>query len=150
MTRVLTFGTFDLLHYGHLRLLERIYQMSSFLMVGLSTDELVIAGGKKPPFYPYRIRKEMLLHTLYVNEVIAHKGPVDNAGRVKVIHQKINIIQANHIELVVMGNDWSGEYDFLQSYCRVIYLPRTEGISTTLIRERLASNEFDNKQLLIG
>lgn len=138
MIRAVTFGTFDLLHYGHLRLLRRICQMSDFLAVGLATDELIMAGGKQKPFYSYDIRCEMLLHTRYVDEVIPHGGPVDGCGRVKLIAHKIEIIQTKMINLVVMGSDWATEYDFLQNYCQVCYLERTPDISTTHIREKLA------------
>lgn len=148
MIRALTFGTFDLLHYGHLRLLSGISQMSDFLAVGLATDELVMAGGKQKPFYSYKIRREMLLHTRYVDEVWQHTGPIDGTGRVKAISQKIEIIQSNMIDLVVMGSDWLQEYDFLRNYCQVVYLDRTPEISTTQIREKLADKIDTNISFL--
>lgn len=139
MIRALTFGSFDLLHYGHMRLLSRIAEHASFLAVGLASDELIMAGGKSRPFYGYDLRREMLLHTRYVDEVWKHDGPIDGTGRVKVIAQKIDFVRDHHIDLVVMGEDWAGDYDFLRPYCNVLYLERTIGISTRDIRARLSA-----------
>jgi glycerol-3-phosphate cytidylyltransferase len=135
MSRILTFGAFDLLHYGHMRLLERLAARGRHLVVGLATDEL-ISAGKGPPFYPYEIRREMLLHTRHVDEVVPHGGEPDGTGRVKLVASKIALVKALAIDEVVMGEDWQGEYDFLRPYCRVAYLPRTPDISTSMIRQR--------------
>lgn len=135
MTRILTFGAFDLLHYGHMRLLQRLAQRGTFLVVGLASDRL-IAMGKRPPFYPYAIRREMLLHTRYVDEVVEHDGEADGTGRVKLVAAKIDLVKALAIDEVVMGDDWQGDYDFLLAHCRVSYLPRTPDISTTAIRQQ--------------
>lgn len=136
MTRLLTFGAFDLLHYGHMRLLERIAARGTFLVVGLAGDDLIAAKGR-PPFYPFAIRREMLLHTRHVDEVVPHEGEADGTGRVRLVAAKIALVQALAIDEVVMGDDWRGEYDFLAPYCRVAYLERTPGISTSLIRQSL-------------
>lgn len=140
MTRAITFGAFDLLHYGHLRLLQRIAEMAGYVAVGLATDDIVTAGGKDRPFYPFPIRREMLLHTRYVDDVFEHGGPVDGTGRVRVIAGKIRLIEEHKIDLVVMGGDWTGEYDFLRAHCRVVYLERTPDISTTAIVRMLRAN----------
>lgn len=139
MSRILTFGAFDLLHYGHLRLLARIAERADHLIVALATDDLIGANGKPPPFYPFVIRREMLLHTRHVDEVVPHGGIIDGTGRVRIVQGKIDLVRAISIDEVVMGDDWRGDYDFLAPHCRVSYLERTPDISTRLIRERLAS-----------
>lgn len=135
LTRILTFGAFDLLHYGHMRLLQRLAERGSHLIVGLATDELISSAGKPRPFYSFDIRREMLLHTRYVNEVVPHGGALDGAGRVKLISAKVKMVMDLKIDEIVMGGDWAGEYDFLLEYCRVTYLERTPGISTSSIRQ---------------
>ncbi|MDD3518333.1 MAG: adenylyltransferase/cytidyltransferase family protein [Chromatiales bacterium] len=140
MIRALTFGMFDLLHYGHLRLLERIARLSDRLIVGLADDELAAANGKGPPFYDFDLRREMLMHTRHVDEVVRHGGPIDGHGRVRLVGEKIRLVRDLRIDLVVMGDDWRGEYDFLNEYCRVVYLTRTPGISTSEIRRRLSES----------
>lgn len=136
MTRLLTFGAFDLLHYGHMRLLARIAARGEHLVVALAGDDLIAAKGR-PPFYPYAIRREMLLHTRHVHEVVPHEGEADGTGRVRLVAAKIALVRAMAIDEVVMGDDWRGDYDFLAAHCRVAYLERTSGISTTLIRQSL-------------
>ncbi|WP_306481081.1 adenylyltransferase/cytidyltransferase family protein [Limnobacter sp.] len=136
-TRAITFGAFDLLHYGHLRLLARIANMSDEVFVGLATDDILINNKGVAPVYPYDIRREMLLHTRYVSSVLCHDGPIDANGRVRIIEQKIAFIQEYSIDLVVMGGDWKGEYAFLEPYCEVRYLERTTGISTTQLRAQI-------------
>ncbi|MCC6735221.1 MAG: adenylyltransferase/cytidyltransferase family protein [Bauldia sp.] len=135
MTRILTFGTFDLLHYGHMRLLQRIAERGSHVVVGLPVDGIVVAAKGRPPFYPYAIRREMLLHTRYVDEVVPHDGEVDGIGRIRLVAAKIALVRELGIGEVAMGDDWRGDYDFLKPHCRVVYLERTAGISTTAIRE---------------
>ncbi|MGV3650085.1 MAG: adenylyltransferase/cytidyltransferase family protein [Devosia sp.] len=132
--RVATFGAFDLLHYGHMRLLARVAEGADHVVVGLASDALIMANGKSAPAYPYEIRREMLLHTRHVDEVVCHDGAPDGQGRVKLVGAKIELVKALSIDLVIMGDDWQGAYDFLLPHCAVRYLPRTEGISTTLIR----------------
>lgn len=138
MSRILTFGAFDLLHYGHMRLLQRLAARGTHLIVALATDEL-LAAGKAAPFYPYAIRREMLLHTRYVDEVVAHGGAADGAGRVRLVAAKIALVEALAVDEVAMGDDWQGDYDFLLPYCRVAYLARTPDISTSAIRRSLSS-----------
>lgn len=130
MRRILTYGTFDLLHYGHIRLLKRAKELGDYLIVALSTDEFNNIKGKKS-YYNYTIRKEMLESIKYVDLVIPEE----------FWEQKINDIKKYGINVVVMGNDWSqsDKFDYLKKICEVIYLDRTEGISTTKIKKELNS-----------
>ena len=128
MRRVLTYGTYDLLHYGHMRLLQRAAAMGDYLVVGLSTDEFN-AGKGKQCFYPYEKRKEMLEAVRYVDLVIPECS----------WDQKLDDVREYHIDVVVMGHDWEGDprFEVLRDSCELVYLPRTEGISTTEIKARL-------------
>ena len=126
MKRILTYGTYDLLHWGHIRLLKRAKQLGDYLIVGLSTDEFNAIKGKKA-YHSYEERKMMLEAIRYVDLVI----PENEWG------QKAKDIQEYHADVFVMGDDWEGQFDELQAYCEVVYLPRTEGISTTKIKEDL-------------
>ncbi|WP_303016416.1 glycerol-3-phosphate cytidylyltransferase [Holdemania massiliensis] len=126
MKRILTYGTYDLLHWGHIRLLKRAKQLGDYLIVGLSTDEFNAIKGKKA-YHSYEERKMMLEAIRYVDLVI----PENEWG------QKAKDIQEYHADAFVMGDDWEGKFDELKAYCEVVYLPRTEGISTTKIKEDL-------------
>ena len=128
MRKVLTYGTYDLLHYGHIRLLKRARELGDYLIVGLSTDEFNEIKGKKS-YYPYEIRKEMLEAIRYVDEVIPEKN----------WKQKVYDIKDNNVDVVVMGSDWAGSdrFDYLKEYCEVTFLERTDGISTTQIKENM-------------
>ncbi len=121
---VLTYGTFDLFHYGHMEILRRAKALGTALMVGLSTDEFNTEKGKTC-VQPYEKRKEILEGIRYVDGVF----PETNW------EQKIQDVQKYHAAVFVMGDDWSGKFDFLKPFCEVIYLPRTENISTTLIKK---------------
>lgn len=126
--RVLTYGTFDLLHYGHIRLLKRAAEMGDYLIVALSTDEFN-AGKGKNSFYSYGVRKEMLEAIRYVDLVI----PEENW------EQKASDVEKYNVDVVVMGGDWAGSdrFEYLKEYCDVVYLDRTEGISTTDVKKEL-------------
>ena len=128
MRKVLTYGTYDLLHYGHIRLLKRARELGDYLIVGLSTDEFNEIKGKKS-YYSYEIRKEMLEAIRYVDEVIPEKN----------WEQKVSDIKDNNVDVVVMGSDWAGSdrFDYLKEYCEVTFLERTDGISTTQIKENM-------------
>ena len=130
MKRVLTYGTYDLLHYGHIRLLQRARALGDYLVVALSTDEFN-AGKGKTSFYPYETRKEMLEGVRYVDLVIPERS----------WDQKVHDVLEYHIDVVVMGDDWRGDprFECLREYCDVVYLERTEGISTTDVKARLKS-----------
>ncbi|GLB47050.1 glycerol-3-phosphate cytidylyltransferase [Philodulcilactobacillus myokoensis] len=130
MKKVITYGTFDLLHKGHVRLLKRARALGDSLTVGLSTDEFNAEKGKKA-YMSYEDRKYVLEAIRYVDKVIPEKS----------WNQKINDVKKNHIDIFVMGDDWKGKFDFLKPYCQVIYLPRTKGISTTKIKEDLGEKD---------
>ena len=123
---VLTYGTFDLLHYGHLEILKRASLLGNKLIVGLSTDKFNEIKGKTCVL-PYQKRKELLESLDYVGKVI----PENNWD------QKVTDIQGNNIDIFVMGDDWEGKFDELKDFCEVIYLPRTKGISSTKLRSIL-------------
>lgn len=125
MKKVITYGTFDLLHLGHIRLLQRAKAFGDYLIVGLSTDLFNEIKGKKA-FYPYEVRKEMLEALRFVDEVIAENH----------WEQKQHDIDTYNVDVFVMGDDWQGKFDFLNN-CEVIYLPRTQHISTTQIKAEL-------------
>jgi glycerol-3-phosphate cytidylyltransferase len=127
MRRVLTYGTFDLFHVGHIRLLERARALGDFLVVGLSTDEFNLGKGKSSVF-SYAERFAILSALRHVDKII----PEDNWD------QKVSDVLANEIDVFVIGDDWQGKFDFLKSHCEVTYLPRTAGISTTYIKYLIA------------
>jgi glycerol-3-phosphate cytidylyltransferase len=128
MVKVITYGTFDLLHHGHINLLRRARDLGDHLTVGLST-EAFNAGKGKQCFHSFSDRRSILQAIRYVDEVIAEDA----------WEQKIEDIRRLGIGVFVMGDDWQGKFDFLQEFCEVIYLPRTPEISTTLIKKRLGS-----------
>ncbi|MBU3729182.1 MAG: adenylyltransferase/cytidyltransferase family protein [Phycisphaerales bacterium] len=132
--RSMTFGTFDLLHIGHLRLLARIASWSRHLVVAVSADQLVMHGGKRAPIQGHEERAAAIRRLPMVNEVIVVHGPMDGVGRVKVVARKIELVRECRIDCVAMGSDWQGEYEFLRPYCEVRYIDRTPGISTSALR----------------
>lgn len=133
MKRVITYGTFDLLHYGHINLLRRAKERGDYLIVGLSTDEFNSKEKGKKTYFSYEQRKMLLEALRYVDLVI----PEENW------EQKAKDIQLYHVDTFVMGNDWEGKFDFLKEYCEVVYLDRTPEISTTQIKTDLYN---DNKK----
>lgn len=126
MKTVLTYGTFDLLHYGHLEILKRAKNMGDRLIVGLSTDEFNLKKDKVCKF-SYKKRKEFLESLDYVDLVIPESH----------WEQKKDDIKNLKVDTFVMGNDWKGKFDELKEYCEVVYLPRTKGISTTKLKKIL-------------
>jgi len=130
LKRVITYGTYDLLHYGHIELLRRAREMGDYLIVALSTDEFNKLKNKKS-YYDYNQRKMMLESVRYVDLVV----PEDNW------EQKKTDIGKYEVDKFVMGHDWEGEFDFLKDQCEVIYINRTEGISTTQIKKELYGND---------
>lgn len=127
MKRVITYGTFDLLHYGHINLLRRAKALGDYLIVALSTDEFNAIKGKQS-YFSYDKRKALLEAIRYVDLVI----PEENWD------QKKNDVHEYHVDTFVIGDDWEGKFDFLKEEgVEVVYLKRTPEISTTQIKETL-------------
>lgn len=128
MKKVITYGTFDLFHRGHLELLRRARELGDYLIVVVSSDEFNAIKNKKA-FYSFEDRKAIVEAIRYVDEVIPEY----------TWEQKIDDVKNNNVDIFVMGHDWEGKFDFLKEYCEVVYLPRTDGISTTQIKEELGN-----------
>lgn len=128
MKKILTYGTFDMFHIGHLNLLKRAKELGDFLVVGISSDDFNNLKNKKT-LIPFEERRSILDAIKYVNTTIKEDS----------WNQKIIDIQKYDINIFVMGDDWKGKFDYLEEYCEVIYLPRTENISTTELKENLKS-----------
>lgn len=127
MKRVITYGTFDLLHYGHINLLRRAKEQGDYLIVALSTDEFNWHEKQKKSYFDYNKRKLLLEAIRYVDLVIPEES----------WEQKRSDIKEYHIDTFVIGDDWKGKFDFLSDLCEVVYLERTPEISTTKIKEEL-------------
>lgn len=127
MKKIITYGTFDLLHYGHINLLKRAKSLGDYLIVVLSTDEFNWNFKHKKCYFPYEKRKALVESIRFVDLVI----PEENW------EQKIRDIKEFKINTFVIGNDWEGKFDFLKEYCEVVYLKRTPEISTTQIKKDL-------------
>lgn len=131
LKRVITYGTFDLLHYGHINLLRRAKELGDYLIVALSTDEFNWNQKQKRSFFSYEKRKLLLEAIRYVDEVI----PEENW------EQKKTDVAQHNIDFFVIGDDWRGHFDFLKPQCEVVYLERTPDISTTEIKEKIQKPE---------
>ena len=128
MKRVITYGTFDLLHYGHINLLQRAKALGDYLVVGLSTDEFNWEQKGKRCYFSYEKRKQLLEAVRYVDLVIPEES----------WEQKVSDVHEYHIDTFVIGADWEGQFDFLRDEgCEVVYLPRTPEVSTTQIKQDL-------------
>ena len=127
MKKVITYGTFDLLHYGHINLLQRAKALGDYLIVGLSTVEFYSVEKNKVTYFTYEERKRLLESIRYVDLVI----PEENW------EQKISDVQEYKADIFVIGDDWKGKFDFLKDYCEVVYLERTPEISTSKIKKDL-------------
>lgn len=125
MTKVITYGTYDLLHQGHLNLLRRAKELGDYLIVGVTSDSFDRGRGKLNVRNNVLERVEAVKATGYADEVIIE----DYLG------QKIDDIQKYDVDIFAIGSDWEGKFDYLNEYCKVVYLPRTEGISSTMLRE---------------
>jgi len=126
---VLTYGTFDMFHIGHLKLLQRLKSLGNKLIVGVSTDEFNSLKGKKT-LIPYTQRALIVENIRCVDMVIPENS----------WEQKIEDIKRLNVDIFAMGDDWTGKFDFLEEYCDVIYLKRTQNISTTQLKIEL--NKF--------
>ena len=124
MKRVLTYGTFDLFHYGHINILKRAKALGDYLVVALSTDEFNWNEKNKKCYFTYEERRQMLEAIRFVDLVIPENS----------WEQKLSDVKLYHIDTFVMGDDWEGKFDFLKDHCDVVYLPRTPEISTTKIK----------------
>ncbi len=124
MRRVITYGTFDLLHYGHVNLLQRAKSYGDYLIVALSTDEFNWNEKRKKSYFNYEKRKSLLEAIRYVDLVIPEES----------WEQKERDVREYHIDTFVIGDDWKGKFDFLKKWCDVVYLERTPEISTTRIK----------------
>jgi len=131
LKKVITYGTFDLIHSGHINLLRRAKEMGDYLIVAISTDKFNAIKNKKA-YHTFEDRKMILKAIRYVDEVIPEN----------TWDQKIDDVKKNRIDLFVMGDDWQGKFDFLKDYCDVVYLPRTDGVSTSRIKEHLFKNAY--------
>ena len=129
MTRVVTFGTFDVFHVGHLSILERAKQLGDWLAVGISTDELNRAKKGRLPFYGFDERRRIVAALRCVDEVFPEES----------LEQKRGYLQRYRADVLVMGDDWRGRFDEFGDLCRIVYLPRTPSISTTATLERIQS-----------
>ena len=137
MKRVITYGTFDLLHYGHINLLRRAKEYGDYLIVALSTDEFNWNEKQKKSYFRYEQRKQLLEAIRYVDLVIPEED----------WEQKLSDVKEYHVDTFVMGDDWAGKFDFLKPYCEVVYLPRTPEISTTQIKNELHESKSDKEAL---
>jgi glycerol-3-phosphate cytidylyltransferase len=123
---ILTYGTFDLLHVGHINILKRARKLGDYLIVGLSTDKFN-SGKHKQSFYSFHDRKKILESIKYVDLVIPETH----------WEQKVRDIKKYKVDIFVIGDDWKGKFDELTKFCKVVYLPRTSNISTTLMKLKL-------------
>lgn len=130
MKRVITYGTFDVLHYGHINLLKRAKSLGDYLIVALSSDEFN-KNKNKISYYTYEQRKMLLEACRYVDLVIPEC----------TWEQKEEDITKYQADIFVMGDDWKGKFDFLKKYCEVVYLPRTPDICSTKIKQYLSDNQ---------
>ena len=126
MRTVITYGTFDLFHLGHLKLLERLKPLGDRLVVAVSTDEFNSLKGKRS-FMPFEQRVQIVAAIRYVDLVISENS----------WEQKAEDIKKYNVDVFAIGDDWAGKFDFLKEFCEVIYLPRTHGVSSTSLK-RLA------------
>ena len=126
MTKVITYGTFDLFHEGHYRLLQRAKALGDYLIVGVTTEKYDLERGKLNVVDSLPIRIENVKKTGFVDEIVIEE----------TLGQKISDIQKYHIDIFTVGSDWTGVFDYINDYCKVVYLERTKNISSTMLRER--------------
>lgn len=131
MTKVITYGTFDLFHEGHYRLLQRAKELGDYLIVGVTTEKYDMERGKLNVMDPLLVRIENVKKTGLADEIIIE----ESSG------QKVNDVKKYHVDIFTVGSDWTGSFDYMNDYCKVIYLDRTKNISSTMLREQ-------NRQIL--
>ncbi len=130
MTTVITFGTYDLLHIGHVRLLQRAAELGDRMVVGVSCSELNRRKKGRPPVYSTEDRMNIILALGCVDEVFVEES----------LEAKGEYIKQHKADILVMGDDWAGRFDEFKSLCDVVYLPRTEGISTTQLISNISED----------
>ena len=124
MKKVITYGTYDLLHYGHINLLKRAKELGDYLIVGITTDSFDLERGK------LNVRNNLMERI----EAVRQTGLADQIIIEEYQGQKIDDIKKYEVDIFAIGSDWEGHFDYLKEYCKVVYLPRTEGISSTMLR----------------
>lgn len=129
-TTVITFGTFDVLHIGHLRILQRARELGDRLVVGVSSDDLNVAKKGRPPVFDQRSRIEL----------VEALGVVDLVFVEESLELKRQYVLDQQADVLVMGDDWAGRFDHLSDVCEVVYLPRTPSVSTTAVIERIVTD----------
>src|SRR5690554_1986066 len=129
LMNIITFGTYDVFHLGHLRILQRARELGDRLIVGVSSDALNCSKKQRYPVYTQAERLEIIANLRCVDAVFIEES----------LELKAEYIQQHHADILVMGDDWQGKLDHLQSLCKVVYLPRTPAISTTAIIEKIKS-----------
>lgn len=129
MKTIITFGTYDLLHVGHIRLLSRARELGDRLVVGVSSDNLNYSKKNKYPEFSEEERMEIISMIKGVDKVFLEES----------LELKASYLREHEADILVMGDDWSGKFDHLKSICEVVYLPRTPSISTTAIIEKTRS-----------
>ncbi|QIM64078.1 glycerol-3-phosphate cytidylyltransferase [Frederiksenia canicola] len=134
---VITYGTFDLFHIGHLKLLQRLKQLGDRLIVAVSTDEFNEGKGKKT-MIPYSQRAEIVQNIKCVDLVIPETS----------WEQKLVDVKKYDVDVFAIGNDWEGKFDFLKEHCEVVYLERTQGISSTQIKQTLKTFTISKDEIL--
>lgn len=130
MIRVITFGTFDLFHLGHLNVLRRARELGDYLIVGVSSDELNYSKKASYPTYPLQHRMAIVEAIRYVDQVFVEHS----------LEEKRQYVEDHAANVLVMGDDWQGKFDHLSDVCRVVYLPRTEGISSTGVKQHIQAS----------
>lgn len=125
MKKVITFGTFDIFHIGHINILERAAEFGDYLIVGVSSDELNFSKKQRYPVYNEKERVKIISSLRVVNEVFIEES----------LELKLEYIKKYNANILVMGDDWEGRFDWVKPACEVIYLPRTPSVSTTEIIE---------------
>jgi len=125
MKRIITFGTFDVFHIGHVNILKRATALGDYLIVGVSSDQLNFSKKSRYPIYSEKDRVDIISSLRFVDEVFVEES----------LELKLEYIKRHHADILVMGDDWMGRFDWVKTDCDVLYLPRTPSISTTEIIE---------------
>jgi glycerol-3-phosphate cytidylyltransferase len=131
---VITFGTFDVLHVGHIRVLNRAAELGERLVVGVSSDQLNFSKKGRNPVFTEDERVEIVSNLKVVDAVFVEQS----------LEQKREYVVEHGADILVMGDDWAGKFDFLSDICKVVYLPRTPSVSTTAIIEHITTTRVES------